>query len=108
MLANTNGSFCNNFSVFLMDLTSEGFKFVLGLDSYGGVDKGWLIKRDESTDEKFGYFPPLRPLSQRLNYGVVVIDKPPGPSSHEVVSWIKTVLGVRKAGHGGTLEPTTS
>ncbi|MEM0453344.1 MAG: tRNA pseudouridine synthase A [Sulfolobales archaeon] len=89
-----------------MDLTSEGFKFVLNLDSYGGVSREWLVRRDECTDERFGGLPSLRPLAQRLNYGVVVVDKPPGPSSHEVVSWIKLMLGVPKAGHGGTLEPS--
>ncbi|MEM0361661.1 MAG: tRNA pseudouridine synthase A [Sulfolobales archaeon] len=90
-----------------MDLTSEGFKFVMSLDSYGGVSRGWLVKREEATDERYGCLPRLRPLSQRLNYGVVVIDKPPGPTSHEVVSWIKEMLNVPKAGHGGTLEPST-
>lgn len=89
-----------------MDLTSEGFKFIMSLDSYGGISRDWLVKRDESTSEKYGYLPPLRPLNERLNYGVVVIDKPPGPSSHEVTSWIKRILGISKAGHGGTLEPS--
>lgn len=88
-----------------MDLTSEGFKFIMSLDSYGGVTRSWLVKRDESTGEGYGCLPHLRPLSQRLKYGVVVVDKPPGPSSHEVVSWIKALLDVPKAAHGGTLEP---
>ncbi|MEM1864334.1 MAG: hypothetical protein QXN10_05490 [Desulfurococcaceae archaeon] len=33
------------------------------------------------------------------------LDKPPGPTSHEVVAWIKRMFNVSKAGHGGTLEP---
>jgi len=32
------------------------------------------------------------------------LDKPPGPSSHEVTAWVRKILGVKKAGHGGTLE----
>lgn len=37
--------------------------------------------------------------------GVVVIDKPAGITSHDVVSQVKKLLGARKAGHTGTLDP---
>jgi tRNA pseudouridine55 synthase len=37
--------------------------------------------------------------------GVVIIDKPPGKTSHDVVMDVKKTLGVRKAGHTGTLDP---
>ena len=37
--------------------------------------------------------------------GVVIIDKPAGKTSHDVVSEVKKILGVRKAGHTGTLDP---
>ena len=37
--------------------------------------------------------------------GVVVIDKPSGPTSHEVASWVAEILGVEKAAHTGTLDP---
>jgi tRNA pseudouridine55 synthase len=37
--------------------------------------------------------------------GIVVIDKPAGYTSHDVVSEIKKILGARKAGHTGTLDP---
>lgn len=37
--------------------------------------------------------------------GVVVIDKPAGKTSHAVVADVKKALGVRKAGHTGTLDP---
>jgi H/ACA ribonucleoprotein complex subunit 4 len=37
--------------------------------------------------------------------GVVVIDKPSGPTSHEVASWVADILGVEKAAHTGTLDP---
>jgi len=40
-----------------------------------------------------------------LNYGVINLDKPANPSSHEVVSWIKRILRVEKTGHSGTLDP---
>ena len=37
--------------------------------------------------------------------GVVVIDKPAGKTSHDVVSEVKRIMGARKAGHTGTLDP---
>lgn len=37
--------------------------------------------------------------------GVVVIDKPAGFTSHDVVSRVKKILGAKKAGHTGTLDP---
>jgi tRNA pseudouridine55 synthase len=37
--------------------------------------------------------------------GVIVIDKPAGKTSHDVVSEVKKILGVKKAGHTGTLDP---
>lgn len=37
--------------------------------------------------------------------GVLVIDKPGGWTSHDVVARVKRVLKVKKAGHGGTLDP---
>ncbi|MHB8139256.1 MAG: tRNA pseudouridine(55) synthase TruB [Smithellaceae bacterium] len=37
--------------------------------------------------------------------GIVVIDKPAGLTSHDVVSEVKKIMGARKAGHTGTLDP---
>jgi tRNA pseudouridine55 synthase len=37
--------------------------------------------------------------------GVLVIDKPKGWTSHDVVARVRKVLKVKKAGHGGTLDP---
>jgi tRNA pseudouridine55 synthase len=37
--------------------------------------------------------------------GVLVVDKPPGPTSHDVVDRVRDVLGERRAGHTGTLDP---
>jgi tRNA pseudouridine55 synthase len=37
--------------------------------------------------------------------GVLVVDKPAGPTSHDVVARVRRALGVRRAGHTGTLDP---
>ena len=37
--------------------------------------------------------------------GCVVVDKPPGCTSHDVVDQVRAALGTRKVGHAGTLDP---
>ena len=37
--------------------------------------------------------------------GIVVVDKPGGMTSHDVVSRCRRILGTRKVGHAGTLDP---
>lgn len=68
-----------------------------------------LVKIDEDgTSESFGHIPNERPLSTLFEYGLILLDKPPGPTSHEVVSWVKKTLGLAKVGHSGTLDPGTT
>jgi H/ACA ribonucleoprotein complex subunit 4 len=52
-----------------------------------------------------GHSPLKRPLREHLKYGVINLDKPSNPSSHEIVSWVKSILQVEKTGHSGTLDP---
>lgn len=52
-----------------------------------------------------GSTPLKRPLKQYLKYGIINLDKPSNPSSHEVVAWVKKILDVEKTGHSGTLDP---
>ncbi|KAH9251761.1 centromere/microtubule-binding protein CBF5 [Batrachochytrium salamandrivorans] len=40
-----------------------------------------------------------------IKCGVINLDKPANPSSHEVVAWIRRILRVEKTGHSGTLDP---
>src|SRR5262245_39632356 len=37
--------------------------------------------------------------------GLLVIDKPAGPTSHDVVARVRRLLGERRIGHTGTLDP---
>jgi len=64
-----------------------------------------LVKGEEPTNPAHGWEPRKRPIGEYLQTGVINIDKPPGPSSHEVVSWVKRLLSLERAGHGGTLDP---
>lgn len=40
-----------------------------------------------------------------LSFGVVPLDKPAGPTSHQVSAWVRDLAGVEKAAHAGTLDP---
>ena len=58
-----------------------------------------LLKSDERTNPEYGCTPKERPIRQHLENGVVNIDKPPGPTSHQVSDWVKKMLELKKAGH---------
>jgi len=40
-----------------------------------------------------------------LEFGVVNLDKPPGPSAHQVAAWVRDLCDVDGAAHAGTLDP---
>jgi tRNA pseudouridine55 synthase len=46
-----------------------------------------------------------RTLADLLSFGVVNLDKPPGPSAHQVAAWVRDLAGVDRAAHAGTLDP---
>ena len=55
-----------------------------------------LVTIDEDvTNDKFGTYIEQRSIEQLLNYGLILLDKPPGPTSHEVVAWTKRILKIR-------------
>ncbi len=67
-----------------------------------------LKKADAETSTEYGYLPHKRPIELLIEYGIVIVDKPRGPSSHQCVTWVKNILRARKAGHSGTLDPKVS
>lgn len=72
-----------------------------------------LLKNYDKLNVRTGHYTPLptgssplkRPLYDYIRYGVINLDKPANPSSHEVVAWIRRILRVEKTGHSGTLDP---
>jgi len=66
------------------------------------------VRTGHYTPLPFGCSPLARPLDEYLRYGILNLDKPVNPSSHEVVSWIKKIMGCEKTGHSGTLDPKVS
>lgn len=68
-----------------------------------------LVEIDQDiTDDAYGTYYDKRNLEQLLNYGLIILDKPPGPTSHETVAWTKRLLKIPKIGHSGTLDPQVS
>ncbi|KAL6336774.1 hypothetical protein AAG906_036088 [Vitis piasezkii] len=63
------------------------------------------VRTGHYTPLPSGYSPLKRPLAEYIRYGILNLDKPANPSSHEVVAWIKRILRVEKTGHSGTLDP---
>jgi H/ACA ribonucleoprotein complex subunit 4 len=68
----------------------------------------WLIKKEEASLTPFGCYPGARNLGEHIKNGVIILDKPSGPSSHQVDRWIKEILKIGKCSHGGTLDPRVS
>lgn len=64
-----------------------------------------LVRREMETSPKFGCRPETRSSEDLIQYGVVAIDKPRGPSSHQVSAYVQRIAGLTKAGHSGTLDP---
>ncbi len=62
-------------------------------------------KAEDYTDPKYGCTPSERPAKQYIKYGTINLDKPAGPTSHEVAAWVKKILKLDAIGHGGTLDP---
>ncbi len=64
-----------------------------------------LIKSRRPISSGRGRRPEERTVEELLKDGVLVLDKPSGPTSHQVTSWVGEMLGASKSAHGGTLDP---
>jgi H/ACA ribonucleoprotein complex subunit 4 len=67
-----------------------------------------IVIDQDITDDTYGTYYDKRNIEQLLNYGLIILDKPPGPTSHETVAWTKRILKIPKIGHSGTLDPQVS
>ena len=67
-----------------------------------------LTKKKGKTDKKFGKEPKDRTVEELLDYGIVNIDKPAGPTSHQIAAHVRDILHLKKAGHSGTLDPNVT
>ncbi|AEN06444.1 RNA-guided pseudouridylation complex pseudouridine synthase subunit Cbf5 [Halolamina sp.] len=49
--------------------------------------------------------PGERSVEDLLRFGVVNLDKPAGPSAHQVAAWVRDLANLERAAHAGTLDP---
>ena len=54
-------------------------------------EKPVLVKRIAKTSGKYGCDFNQRPIQELINYGVINIDKPKGPTSHQVSAYVNPV-----------------
>jgi len=65
-----------------------------------------IVKASENTNPDYGFSSlDNLPIEFLLENGVIALDKPAGPTSHEVATWGRNRVNVDRVGHGGTLDP---
>lgn len=64
-----------------------------------------LVKKESETNQSYGCKPEDRKTEEIINYGIVNVDKCPGPTSHQVSDFVQKILHINKSGHSGTLDP---
>lgn len=69
------------------------------------IQENWVVDESATTNQAFGCIPYERPLEELLECGIILVDKPSGPSSHQLAAWARSMLGINRIGHGGTLDP---
>lgn len=72
---------------------------------FENLNREILIKKESDTDPSLGQDPNNRPVDELIEFGIVNIDKPSGPTSHQVSDYVQRILNIEKAGHSGTLDP---
>lgn len=69
------------------------------------IKRELLVRKKSKTDSKFGSKPEKRPVDELISFGIININKPKGPTSHQVSAYTQKILGIKKSGHSGTLDP---
>ena len=69
------------------------------------IERKVIVKKESETNLSFGKKPEDRTVEESIKYGVINLNKPPGPTSHQIVDYVKKILNISKAGHSGTLDP---
>lgn len=67
-----------------------------------------FLVRSHDVATSYGQYPGKRPVEALIKNGIIILDKWPGPTSHDVAATVKKLLGLNKVGHSGTLDPQVS
>ena len=64
-----------------------------------------LVKVSVETDPYHGKDPKKRSITELMRNSIILLDKPSGPTAHQVDSWVRDIFSGEKVGHAGTLDP---
>lgn len=67
---------------------------------------GILVR--EEAEAEFGKTPEERTVEELLDFGIINLNKPQGPTSHQISDYVKKILKAKRAGHSGTLDPNVT
>ncbi len=72
------------------------------------VERKILVRKEAETNPDLGCKPEERKTEEIINYGIINVDKPKGPTSHQVSDYVQKILNINKSGHSGTLDPAVT
>lgn len=72
------------------------------------IKRELIVKKRAESSKKFGKNPDERSIEELVKCGVINLNKPAGPTSHQVSDYIKKIFDIEKAGHFGTLDPNVT
>ena len=72
------------------------------------LNRETLVKTEAESNVDFGKVPSDRSIEELLEYGIININKPKGPTSHEVSEFVKEIIKGKRAGQSGTLDPAVT
>lgn len=77
----------------------------MGLLPSEKIKRETFVRVNAKTSKHNGEDISTRDMSVLIQYGIINIDKPKGPTSHQVSDYVQKILGIEKGGHSGTLDP---
>jgi hypothetical protein len=108
-----------NKNPYIISITPEGDRFLKLINSLRGILKHVeeemanelpfeTVKREiivkKEAKSVHGCKPEERKVEDLIKLGVVCVNKPQGPTSHQISDYVKKIFSISKAGHSGTLE----
>lgn len=67
------------------------------------IQRSVLLRMESETNWSYGEDPNKRKIGRLIDYGIINLNKPANPTSHQVSDYVQKILGIEKAGHSGTL-----
>lgn len=69
------------------------------------IKRETIVKKESPISDKYGSAPHERSVEELLKFGIMNVDKPKGPTSHQVSAYVQKIMDASKGGHSGTLDP---